>query len=794
MSQKPSTKLPQKAPVKAPAAPSVKPSEPAAEKSRQAARKAAGERSAARSAAGKQLPIPVPPRPDVRFEDLVACLQAHRRRCDVDFLRAVYDFSARMHKDQVRRSGEPYLSHPLSVAFLLADLKFDQTCVAVGLLHDVLEDTLTTRDVVESEFGSEIAELVDGVTKIGRHEYVRRDEAQAETFRKMILASTRDIRVILVKLADRLHNMQTLEHLQPESRRRISRETLEIYSPIAHRLGMARVKGDLEDLAFYHLYPLQFGELHSKIQQMVKVGHDATERLRERLAQGLEAAGIDAELSFRVKRYYSIYEKLRRQGIDISQLYDYLAFRIVTASLRDTYAALGTVHLIWRPIPGRFKDYIAMPKPNMYQSLHTTVVGERGQPFEVQIRTREMDLVAEEGIAAHWRYKEGRDEPDGGDRNIVWLRQLLEWQQEVQDPRAFLTTLKVDLYPDEVYAFTPKGAVFAFPRGATPLDFAYRVHTDLGHHCAGARLNGRLVPLRTALQNGDMVEIVTNPTRNPSRDWLNFVVTSRAKSKIRHWLNTQQKQRAMEIGRRLFEKELRKYGLSLKKVIEGPELAAYLQSEGLSKIDDLYSRLGFGKTEARVVLERTVGEDKLAEVAQKPQGRFQKAVRRILPFGAPGAIAVKGQGDLLAYLAKCCNPLPGEDIVGYVTRGRGVSVHAADCPNVRNLLYNPEREIEVKWGTAGDDTYEVSLRIETEDQKGMLARLTDAISRAGSNIKQFGAETFRETGRATISLVCQLKDQRQLEKLMRELRSVPGVIQVDRPRGGAAPSRAEAFS
>ncbi|HXM70670.1 MAG TPA: RelA/SpoT family protein, partial [Thermoanaerobaculia bacterium] len=394
----------------------------------------------------------------VRLEEIVACLQNHGRKVEPEFLRAVYDFSSAMHRDQVRRSGEPYLIHPLNVAWLLADLKFDQTCVAVGLLHDVLEDTLTTRDVVEREFGQEIAELVDGVTKISRHEYVRRDdkpgvprqatggaaaEAQAETFRKMILASAKDIRVILVKLADRLHNMQTLEHLPAESRRRISRETLEIYAPIAHRLGMARVKGDLEDLAFFYLYPHQFAELHSKIAEKLKLAEASIQRIRERLAQTLEKAEIDAEISFRVKRYYSIYEKLRRQGIDISQLFDYLAFRIVTGALKDTYAALGVVHQSWRPIPGRFKDYIAMPKRNFYQSLHTTMVGDEGQPFEVQIRTREMDLIAEEGIAAHWRYKEGKAEPRQSDRNIVWLRQLLEWQQDILDPRTFMTALKV---------------------------------------------------------------------------------------------------------------------------------------------------------------------------------------------------------------------------------------------------------------------------------------------------------------------------------------------------------------
>src|SRR3954468_11302350 len=564
----------------------------------------------------KSLQPPVAPPGVVRFEQVLSCFTEHGRALDPVFLRSVYDFSSEMHKDQTRRSGEPFMIHPLNVAWLLADLKFDQTCVAVGLLHDVLEDTLTTREVLEKEFGSEITELVDGVTKIGRHEYVRRDEAQAETFRKMILASAKDIRVIVVKLADRLHNMQTLEHMPAEARRRISRETLEIYAPIAHRLGMARVKGDLEDLAFYHLYPHQFAELHTKIAEKMKLGHTAMERIRSRLVKSLDGAGIDAEISFRVKRFYSIYEKLRRQGIDISQLYDFLAFRIVTASLKDTYAALGVVHQNWRPIPGRFKDYIAMPKPNLYQSLHTTVVGDQGQPFEVQIRTREMDVIAEEGIAAHWHYKEGKGEPPRQSApNILWPRQLLEWQREGEDPGPFLTPLKVDLYPDEVYVFTPKGEVFSFPRGATPLDFAYRVHTDLGHHCAGARVNGKLVPLRTGLSNGDMVEVLTNPTRNPSRDWLSLVTTSRAKSKIRQWLNTQQKQRAMEIGRRLLDKEIRKYNLSLRKVTEGPELKAYLAAEGLAKLDDLYSRIGFGKTEPRHVLERVVGQDKLEEGA-----------------------------------------------------------------------------------------------------------------------------------------------------------------------------------
>jgi GTP pyrophosphokinase len=729
----------------------------------------------------KPLPPPIEARRHVAFDDIVASLRRQGRLADEQFLRSVYLFSAERHREQVRRSGEPYLTHPLHVALILADLKLDQVCVAVGLLHDVLEDTLTTREALAAAFGEEITALVDGVTKIGQRAYVRSDQAQAETFRKMILASIQDIRVILVKLADRLHNLQTLEHLPAEARRRIAQETLEIYAPIAHRLGMAKVKGDLEDLAFFHLYPHQFASLRSKIEEKLKVGQEATQRIRLRLEKSLAEAAVAAEISFRVKRYYSIHEKLRRQGIDVSQLYDYLAFRIVTGDLRDTYAALGIVHQCWRPIPGRFKDYIAMPKPNLYQSLHTTVVGEKGQPFEVQIRTREMDLVAEEGIAAHWRYKEGKLDPAEGDRNVLWLRQLVEWQKEVEDPRTFLTTLKIDLFPDEVYCFTPKGEVFAFPRGASPLDFAYRIHTDIGHHCAGARVNGKLVPLRTPLQNGDIVEILTNPGRTPSRDWLGFVGTSRAKSKIRHWLNTQQKEQAVEIGRRLLERELKQFKVSLKKVLDGERMKRYLAEEGLARTDDLYSRLGFGKLSVRSLLGRLLTEEQLAAPAEKP-GKLRQAVSKILPFGG-GPISVKGEGDLLAFLAKCCNPLPGEEIVGYVTRGRGVSVHSVECPNVKNLLYNPEREIEVAWARQDEGVYQVSLVIETEDQPGMLARLTEVIAKLESNIRQFEAQTV-ETGRGRIEVVIEVRSRKHLEKLRQAIRAVPGVLQVDRRMSG----------
>ncbi|MDA8016968.1 MAG: bifunctional (p)ppGpp synthetase/guanosine-3',5'-bis(diphosphate) 3'-pyrophosphohydrolase [Thermoanaerobaculia bacterium] len=729
----------------------------------------------------KRLPKPpIRPRKNVDFDLVVERLEQHDRAFDHDLLRRVHEFSAEKHRDQRRKSGEPYLTHPVYVSYILADLKFDATCVAVGLLHDVLEDTLTTKEVLEKEFGRDIAELVDGVTKISMTEYVRRDQAQAETFRKMILASAKDLRVILVKLADRLHNMMTLEHMSPDSRRRIASETLEIYAPIALRLGMSKLQGELEDLAFYYRYPRQFAELDTKLRDKMRAAKSSIQRIARQLTRALEQASIAAEISYRVKRYYSIFRKLQRQGIDISQLYDFLAFRVITSDLKDTYAAFGVVHQNWRPIPGRFKDYIAMPKPNLYQSLHTTVVGEKGQPFEVQIRTEEMDLVAEEGIAAHWQYKEGEssDRADN-DPNILWLRQLLEWQKEVQDPREFLTALKIDLYPDEVYVFTPQGDVKSFPRGATPLDFAYRIHTDIGHHCSGARVNGKLVPLKTSLRNGDMVEILTSPQRHPSRDWLNYVVTTRARSKIRHWLNTEQAKEAEAIGRRILERELRKLDLAPKKVLDGEKLASYLQREGLARVQDLYQRVAYGKTPFKQVIAALVDQDE-KEAESGWRRAVDRAVDRFLPFGGKGPILVKGHGDLLASLAKCCEPVPGEPVVGYVTRGRGISVHAVGCPNLKKLSYDRERVVEVEWAKANEArVFPVSLMIETEDHKGILARLTDVIARESSNIRQFEAEAV-ETGRGLIDVVVEVKNRKHLDRLAHAIENVPGVLHVTR--------------
>ena len=724
---------------------------------------------------------PLRPRPNVGLPEIFERMDRHERPYDRDFLTEAYEFAEEMHRDQKRRSGEPYIMHPTYVAYLLADLKFDELCVAVGLLHDVLEDTEVSKEDLAKKFGIEIAELVDGVSKISRQSYVRRDEAQAETFRKMILASAKDLRVILVKLADRLHNMMTLESMKPEKKRRISGETLEIYAPIAMRLGMSKLQGDLEDLAFYYRYPHNFDELYDKINEKMRVAKNSHQRILQALKKSLSEADIEADISFRVKRYYSIFRKLRRQEVDISQLYDYLAFRIITKELKDTYAAFGVVHQNWRPIPGRFKDYIAMPKPNLYQSLHTTVVGEKGEPFEIQIRTEEMDLVAEEGIAAHWQYKEGRigatDHP-----KILWLRQLLEWQKEVQDPREFLSALKIDLYPDEVYVFTPKGAVYAFPRGATPLDFAYRIHTDLGHQCSGARVNGKLVPLKTPLANGDIVEIITGPNRHPSRDWLNFVVTSRARSKIRHYLNTKQKLESQGLGRRMLERALKKAGASPRKVLDGEKMKKYLESEGMSRVEELYQRLGYGKTPIKHVLTKILDEEKLKEPSAKT-GPLRRAVDRLL---SAGPVTVAGEGDMLATLAKCCSPVPGEEIIGYVTRGRGISVHSMDCPSVRKQIFDPERLIEVEWRKRAENVYRVPLKIRTEDKQGILARLTEVIARESSNIRTFEAETIESHGQ--ISVVVEVRNRKHLERLRQAIQGVSGVIKVSRRMdGGSAP-------
>ncbi|HEX7809593.1 MAG TPA: bifunctional (p)ppGpp synthetase/guanosine-3',5'-bis(diphosphate) 3'-pyrophosphohydrolase, partial [Thermoanaerobaculia bacterium] len=717
----------------------------------------------------------------IRFEDILDKVEQYKPDFDEELLQKAYIFSAREHRGQVRSSGEPYLIHPLNVAYILADMRLDETSIAVGLLHDVIEDTLTTKETLQDLFGEQVAELVDGVTKISRYAYVSKEEQQAETFRKMLLAMVSDLRVVLVKLADRLHNMRTLQYLAEEKRIAVAKETMEIYAPIANRLGMGAIKAELEDLSLRYLHAREYEELHKAVEDKMAISGDVVDRIREMLARKLKDNEIEGEVHGRVKSMYSIWTKMRRQDIDIGQLYDYLAFRIITPSVKDCYAALGIIHQIWRPVPGRIKDYIAMPKPNFYQSLHTTVVAEKGQPFEVQIRTREMDLIAEQGIAAHWKYKEGRVGAHPDDKNFLWLRQLVEWQHEIKDPRVFLNSLKIDLYPDEVYTFTPKGDVFAFPRGATPLDFAYRIHTDVGNHCVGARVNGKLVPLRTQLKNGDILEILTGPTQTPSREWLNMVATSRAKHKIRHWLNTEQKHRSIELGRKLIEREAKRYKVQWRKLVAETALDGVLADHGLPRLDDLYADVGYGKISARSIVERFV-TDEQKEKGSAPieqPGLLQQAVRRIFPFSSGAAtIKVKGFDDLLTYLAKCCNPLPGEPIVGYVTRGKGVAVHSANCPNVRNLMFNPDREIGVEWADQRQAQFQVEIELAMEDRQGVLARVVSTISNMKTNIRQM--ETRTGEGKATTELVLEIADLKHLERVIRSLNQVEGVLRVDR--------------
>ncbi|MFZ2494013.1 MAG: bifunctional (p)ppGpp synthetase/guanosine-3',5'-bis(diphosphate) 3'-pyrophosphohydrolase [Thermoanaerobaculia bacterium] len=714
----------------------------------------------------------------IRFEDILDKIESYKPDFDEEFLQRAYIFSAREHKEQVRVSGEPYLIHPLNVAYILADMRLDETSIAVGLLHDVLEDTLTTKETLQRVFGEDVAELVDGVTKISRYAYVSKEEQQAETFRKMLLAMVGDLRVVLVKLADRLHNMRTLQYLPEEKRIAVAKETIEIYAPIANRLGMGRIKNELEDLSFRFLHPREFDELDKAVREKLTVSGEVVERLKKTLTAALEANGIEAVVTGRMKSIHSIFAKLRRQDIDIGQLYDYLAFRIITDSVKDCYACLGIIHQMWRPVPGRIKDYIAMPKPNFYQSLHTTVVAEKGQPFEVQIRTREMDLIAEQGIAAHWKYKEGRVGAHPDDANFLWLRQLVEWQHEIKDPRVFLQSLKIDLYPDEVYTFTPKGDVFAFPRGATPLDFAYRIHTDVGHHCVGARINGKLLPLRTNLKNGDIVEILTGPAQTPSREWINMVATSRAKHKIRHWLNTEQKHRSVELGRKLIEREAKRFKVAWRKLVAENALDGILTEHGQQKIEDLYADVGYGKVSARSIVER-FASDEQREKGPEEAGVLQQAVRKIFPFSSTSAtIKVKGYDDLLTYLAKCCSPLPGEPIVGYVTRGKGVAVHSANCPNVKNLMFNVDREIAVEWADQRQAQFHVELEVVMDDRQGVLARMISAISNMKTNIRQ--VDTRTADGKATAELVLEIADLKHLEKVIKSLNGLDGVVRVDR--------------
>jgi GTP pyrophosphokinase len=711
-----------------------------------------------------------------QLQTLIEEIPKYQPGADLDLVQRAYRFSELSHHGQQRASGEPYLSHPLEVAGLLVNFKMDVTTVTAGLLHDVLEDTKTTKAELQREFGSEIAELVDGVTKIGKLAFSSREERQAENFRKMLVAMARDLRVLMIKLADRLHNMRTLDYLPPERARKIAQETLDIYAPLAHRLGMAKVKAELEDLALRVLRAEDYADLMRRVAKRRLEREAEINQLIAILQEKLREVGIESKIGGRPKHFYSIWKKMHEGGREFDEIYDLTAVRVLTNTVRDCYGALGVIHSLWKPVPGRFKDFIAMPKVNMYQSLHTTVIGPKGDPVEIQIRTWEMHRIAEEGIAAHWLYKEKKSERDKFDDAFAWLRQLLESQNDTGDPKEFLDTVRLDLFPDEVYVFTPKGDVKALPEGATPIDFAYAVHTDVGHHCVGAKVNGKLVPLRYTLRQGDIVEVVTSPTQHPSRDWLKIVKSTRSRAKINQWLKVEERARSLALGRELFEREAKKYRLSPATLLASEELKKLLVELGFPSADDLLASVGYGKTSVQQML------GKLAPAAvhdiEPIEPKTQKATRK-----SAGAVRIRGVEDLLVRFGKCCSPVPGDGIVGFITRGRGLTVHARDCLTVVKNVLDKERLVAVEW--EGGEPAKRPVRIAVyigRDRPGLLSEITGAISSLQGNITK-AEVTVTEDRRGLNHFVVEVEDLKQLQEIMQAIREVKDVINVERVRG-----------
>jgi GTP pyrophosphokinase len=720
----------------------------------------------------------------LRLNDILDRVSTYHPDPDLDLIKKAYVYSAKVHQGQLRKSGEPYLIHPLEVAGILAELKLDEASVVTGLLHDTIEDTLATKAEIAELFGAEIADLVDGVTKLSQFSAANtQEEKQAENFRKMVVAMAKDIRVLLVKLADRTHNMRTLDHMKPESQERIARETIDIYAPLANRLGIQWVKTELEELSFRYLKPAEAADLAARIAVLAREKEKFVAEVVGIIRQKLEAQGLAADVTGRVKHAYSVWRKMRQLDVDFDQIQDVVGFRVIVDSVAQCYESLGVIHSLWKPVPGRFKDYVAIPKPNRYQSLHTTVVGPRGERIEVQIRTAEMHRVAEEGVAAHWAYKEaGRDGKGGQELSkkdaaeFGWLRQLVEFQREVDDPREFLETVKVDLFSDEVFVFTPKGDLKALPRGSTPVDFAFAIHSEIGQHCVGGKVNGKLVPLRHVLKNGDTVEIMTSPHAHPSKDWLGFVKTSRAQARIRQYIRQEEHRRSLEIGKELAEKDLRKYGLSLSRLEKGGELGKAGERLGYRTTDDLLAAVGYGKVSSAALLGQLLPHDTLA--APPPEvapSRLTELFRKVARRSASG-VRVSGVDDMLVRYGKCCNPVPGDPIVGFITRGRGVTVHTARCDKV--LESSAERRVDVTWDVKGDFKRPVALRVVGADRPGLLAKISKAFGEAEVNISQATVKTVGE--RAIFDFEVTIGDTKQLTGIMRSIERIDGVQTVSR--------------
>ena len=737
----------------------------------------------------------------IRLNDILQRVASYHPDPDLDIIKKAYVYSAKVHQGQLRKSGEPYLIHPLEVAGLLAELKLDEASIVTGLLHDTIEDTLATAEELTELFGPEVAQLVDGVTKLSKFSAsatLSQEEKQAENFRKMIIAMAQDIRVILVKLADRTHNMRTLDHMSEEKQRRIAQETLDIYAPLANRLGISWIKTELEDLSFRYVKPQDFVALQDKLNKRKKEREKYIEDVSTLVRTKLEERGLKGDVSGRFKHVYSIYKKMKSQGIEFEQIHDIIAFRIIMPAVPSCYEALGLVHQLWKPVPGRFKDFIAIPKPNMYQSLHTTVVGPLGERIEVQIRTPDMHKVAEEGIAAHWAYKEGKAlSVSKDDEKFAWLRQLMEWQQDLKDPKEFLETVKVDLFTDEVFVFTPRGDVKSLPRGATPVDFAYAIHSDVGGRCVGAKVNGKIVPLRYKLKNGDTIEVLTSPQAHPSKDWLTFVKTSRAQQRIRAFIKQQQREKSLQLGRELLERELKRFQLNFNKLLKNGELKKVCEELGYRIEDDLLVALGYGKVVPNQVIARVVPPEKLAAGAGDGKGtsgdgaasastsggmlpglsRVTDFAKKLVGKQSSSGVQIGGVDDVLVRFGRCCNPVPGDPIAGFITRGRGVTVHTVGCDKA--LATDPERRVDVSWDVRGDFKRPVTLRVLTADRTGLLADISNTFSKKGVNISQANC---RATGddRAVNTFEVTISDLKQLTDLMRTIERLPGVYSVER--------------
>ncbi len=713
----------------------------------------------------------------IRITDILDKAGEYLSPTDLEMIQKAYVFSATVHKGQVRLSGEPYLTHPMEVAGILADMNLDVATIVTGLLHDTVEDTLTTLDQIEKAFGKDVSFLVDGLTKISQIEFGDREEEQAENFRKMILAMSSDIRILLIKLADRIHNMRTLEFQKPEKQQFIARETLELYAPLANRLGINWMKVELEDLSFRYLYSEEYHELSKRVVKGKKRREKYTEEVKNIIRKEMLNYGLKCKVDGRAKHFYSIFQKMEEQRIEFDEIYDLTAFRIILSSNNDKkcYEVLSVVHSLWKPVPGRFKDYIGMPKANNYQSLHTTVIGPYGERVEIQIRTRAMHEWAEKGIAAHWKYKEGELSQEGEEEQIKRVRDLLEVQQELKDPREFMKNLRLTLFPDEVYVFTPQGDVKSFPKGATPIDFAYSIHSDVGNQCIGAKINRSIVPLKYKLQNGDTVDIITQSGHHPSKDWLKNVVTSRAISRIKNWIKTEERKRSITLGRDILEREFKKYNLKFKQIIKSDEIKKVCEIYSINTIDDLLAVIGYGKISAKHIVHRFLPEEERKLIDVVPE-KVEKKARRPSSAG----VSITGIDDVMVRFAKCCDPLPGDSIVGYISRGRGITVHTANCPMTQEV--DSERLIDVRWDTREKQIYPVHIRVLCGDKKGLLAEVSSVISSKNINIRHAEIDTTPEKS-AILDFEIEVNDLKHFNELVSELKKLKSVLSVERMRG-----------